>query len=93
LLRSYRPRFSVVHIQGSRESVCCPSNHNRLSRLNMFVDGHLESLSLRIFGQPRPGVTLYQLLTSPDPRSTTNETVFLAYKNKLMVAAELVANG
>ena len=53
----------------------------------------LESLSLRIFGQPRPGVTLYELLTSPDPRSATSETVFLVYKNKLMVAAELVANG
>lgn len=52
----------------------------------------LEGLALRIFGMPRPGITLYELLTSPYPGSA-GETVFLVYKNKLAVAAELIANG
>lgn len=53
----------------------------------------LEALALRIFGAPRPGVDLYSLLMSVDPRSSSAETVFLAYKNKVLVAAELIANG
>lgn len=53
----------------------------------------LESLALRIFGQPKTGISLYDLLTTVDPRSATNETVFLAYKNKLVVTAELISIG
>jgi len=53
----------------------------------------LEALALRIFGTPMPGVDLYQLLTMTDPRSITGETVFLSYKNKLIVTAELIAKG
>jgi len=53
----------------------------------------LETLALRIFGQPQSGITLYQTLTNVDPRSGTNDTAFLAYKNKLLVAAELISNG
>jgi len=53
----------------------------------------LETLALRIFGAPKHGISLYQLLTAVDPRSATGETVFLAYKNKLIVTAELIAMG
>ncbi len=53
----------------------------------------LESLYLRIFGTPNPGVDLYSFLLSLDPRSNANETVFLAYRNKLVVAAQLIAYG
>jgi len=53
----------------------------------------LESLAVRIFGQPHPGITLYQLLTSTDPRLRTGETVLRVYKNKLVVAAEIIAQG
>jgi hypothetical protein len=53
----------------------------------------LESLATGIFGQPRPGITRYQLLPSTDPRSKTAETVFSAYKNKLVVTAEIIAQG
>jgi hypothetical protein len=53
----------------------------------------LESLALRIFGQPQLGISLYQLLTMTDPRSAAGETIFLTYKNKLVVTAELISQG
>ncbi len=53
----------------------------------------LEALALRIFGQPQPGITLYQLLTKIDPRSTSGDTVYLTYKNKLAVTASLISHG
>jgi hypothetical protein len=53
----------------------------------------LESLAVRIFGQPQPGISLYRLLTAIDPRSPNQDTVFLTYKEKLLVTAELIATG
>lgn len=53
----------------------------------------LESLAVRIVGQPQPGISLYRLLTTLDPRSTNQDTVFLTYKDKLLVTAELIATG
>ncbi|MBR1192306.1 hypothetical protein [Bradyrhizobium sp. AUGA SZCCT0160] len=53
----------------------------------------LESLAVRIFGQPQPGISLYRLLTTIDPRSPNQDTVFVTYKDKLLVTAELIANG
>lgn len=53
----------------------------------------LESLRIRIFGQPQQGVTVYQMLTAVDPRSAAGDTVFVTYKNKLLVTAELISNG
>ncbi len=53
----------------------------------------LESLAVRIFGQPQPGVSLYKLVTAIDPRSSNQDTVFVTYRDKLLVTAELIANG
>ena len=53
----------------------------------------LESLALRIFGAPRPSIGLYDLLTAVDPRSSTGETVFSDYMNKLIATAELISHG
>ena len=53
----------------------------------------LESIAMRISGSPMPGVDLYQLLTMIDPKSATSDTVFETYKNKLIVTAELIAQG
>lgn len=66
---------------------------NASAHISSTTQRALESLALRIFGQPRPGILLYQILTSADPRFGTNDTVFLAYKNKLLVAAELISKG
>lgn len=53
----------------------------------------LESLAVRIFGQPQPSVSLYRLITAIDPRAPNQDTVFVTYRDKLLVTAELVANG
>jgi hypothetical protein len=53
----------------------------------------LESLAVRVTGSPQPGISLYQLLTMTDPRTATRGTIFLTYRDKLAVAAELIANG
>jgi hypothetical protein len=53
----------------------------------------LEGLALRLLGRPGT-IDLYSLLTAIDPGSTApGETVFLRYKNKLLVAAELIVTG
>jgi hypothetical protein len=54
----------------------------------------LENLALRILGQPAPGIDVHRLLTMVDPRPPSNGgTVFVTYKNKLLVTAELISNG
>lgn len=53
----------------------------------------LESLAQRIFGAPRPGVSLYSMLTSVDPRSSVGGTVYAESRDKLLAAATLIANG
>jgi hypothetical protein len=53
----------------------------------------LEGLALRIFAKPRQGIDVYTLMTSIDPGSVSGETVFGAYKAKVLVAAELIAKG
>lgn len=54
----------------------------------------LESLAAGIFGQPQPGITVYQLLISPDPRiAPRTSTIFETYKEKLCAAADLIARG
>lgn len=54
----------------------------------------LETLALRILGQPMPGINVHRLLTMVDPRpSSKGGTVFVTYKNKLLVTAELISNG
>jgi hypothetical protein len=51
----------------------------------------LESLALRIFAAPRPGIGLYQLLTNTDPRVQGGRTVLSVYQDKLITAAGLIA--
>ncbi|WP_074062338.1 hypothetical protein [Rhizobium etli] len=53
----------------------------------------LETLALRLLGRPSQGITLYTLLTSPDTRSQTGETIFQTHKNTLVATAAAIANG
>lgn len=53
----------------------------------------LEGLGLRIFGAPQAGITVYQMLTAEDPRTNPRVTVYAGYRDKLLVAAELIAQG
>lgn len=53
----------------------------------------LESLAQRIFGVPRPGITVYAILTAVDPRSAAGATVFAKARDKLLATAQLIAQG
>jgi hypothetical protein len=85
----YEPHLSAIF----SELYDLRTMRNASAHISSSTQTALESLATRIFGRPRPGITLYQLLTSIDPRSGTDETVFSAYKNKLVVTAELIAQG
>jgi hypothetical protein len=66
---------------------------NASAHISSTTQTALESLAQRIFRTPRPGIKLYELLTSIDPRSTTRGTVFVTYRDKLLAAAHLIAHG
>lgn len=53
----------------------------------------LEALAQRIFGAPRPSITLYTMLTAVDPRSATGNTVLADARDKLLATAQLIAQG
>jgi hypothetical protein len=85
----YEPHLSAIYsdLQDLR------TMRNASAHVSSTTQTALESLAVRIFGQPQPGISLYQLLTMLDPRSATSETIFLTYKNKLVVTAELISQG
>lgn len=66
---------------------------NASAHISSTTQTAVEGLAVRIFGQPRVGINVYQLLTSVDPRSQSGDTVFVTYKDKLVVTAELIAQG
>jgi hypothetical protein len=70
---------------------------NASAHISSTTQQALESLAGRIFGAPHPGISLYTLLTAPDPRSadtdTDTDTVLVTYRRKLDAAAELISNG
>lgn len=52
----------------------------------------LEGLAQRILGTPQPGISLYGLLTAMHPAGA-GQTVYATYRDKLLAAAQLVADG
>lgn len=67
---------------------------NACAHLSSTTRTALESLSTRILGQPQPGISVYQLLMTIDPRVPGNATtVYAAYRDKLSAAATLIAQG
>lgn len=67
---------------------------NACAHMSSTTKAKLEGLALRIFGAPSPGINVYQMLTSVDPRTgSANITVYAAYRDKLLIAANLIATG
>jgi hypothetical protein len=66
---------------------------NASAHLSSTTQVALESLAQRIFGAPRPNITLYAMLTTVDPRAAAGATVFAEAKEKLLATAQLIANG
>lgn len=66
---------------------------NACAHMSSTTKAALEGLGLRIFGSPQAGITVYQMLTANDPRTNPTVTVYASYRDKLLVAAGLVAQG
>jgi hypothetical protein len=66
---------------------------NASAHLSSTTRAALEALAQRIFSTPRPGIDLYTLLTTPDPRSESGNTVLAEARDKLLAAAELIVSG
>lgn len=52
-----------------------------------------QALAQRVFSTPRSDIDLYSFLTAIHPQSATGNTVFAEYREKLLIVAQLVANG
>jgi hypothetical protein len=67
---------------------------NSCAHISSSTQAALTALATRIFGNPQPKITTYQILTAIDPRDPENNTtVFESYKSKLEAAAILIAKG
>lgn len=66
---------------------------NASAHLSSTTHSALEALAQRIFGTPQLGISLYTLLTRVDPRGGGGNTVFAEARDKLLVAAQLIATG
>jgi hypothetical protein len=53
----------------------------------------LENLALRVLQISSIGINLYTFLMATDPNSANGDTVYATYRDKLLVTADLVANG
>jgi hypothetical protein len=66
---------------------------NSSAHISSTTQKALEALAQRTFSIPKPGISLYSLLTSTLPGSNGNQTVFKNSQQKLLSAAALIANG
>lgn len=82
------------HLSAINSDLCdLRTMRNASAHISSTTQAALESLAQRIFSTPRPGIDLYSLLTNTDPRSTAGNTVYAESREKLLVVAELIANG
>ena len=66
---------------------------NACAHISSSTQRALEALALRLFGQPKSGITVYQLLLSPLPHHGSAATAVAHYKDRILLLAELIANG
>ncbi len=85
----YEPHLSSI----STDLADLRTMRNASAHITSTTQRALESLALRVLFQPCPGINLYTLLTTIDPRSKTGDTIYVEYKNKLVVAADLITHG
>ena len=66
---------------------------NASAHLSSTTQAALEALAQRIFVTPQPGIDLYTVLTTVDPRSPIGNTVLADARDKLLTVAELISTG
>ena len=65
---------------------------NASAHITSTTQSALESLAVRLLGQPSPGIELYVLLTASDP-NVAGSTIYQTYRDTLLTASGLIANG
>lgn len=65
---------------------------NSAAHISSTTQAALEGLALRVLKAPSLGITLYTLLMKNDPDIAGN-TIYVSYRDKLLLAAELIAQG
>ena len=82
------------HLSAINTDLCdLRTMRNASAHISSTTQAALESLAQRVFSTPQPGIDLYSLLMTTDPRSAVGNTVFAESHEKLLVVAGLVANG
>lgn len=85
----FEPHLSSI----SQDLADMKTMRNAAAHLTSTTQDKLNVLAQRIFLTPRPGISLYTLLVTPHPQSGGQETVYRIYRDRLLCAAELIANG
>lgn len=82
------------HLSASQSDISdMRTMRNASAHISSTTQRALEGLAQRILSVPAPGITLYALLTTVDPNSAGGTIIFQTYRDKLLVAAELIARG
>lgn len=82
------------HLTGVRQDLSdLRTMRNASAHITSTTQTALETLALRVLHRPSSGIDLYTLLMESDPGSASGNTIFVTYRDKLLVAAELIAQG
>jgi hypothetical protein len=85
----YEPHLSAIY----SELDDLRTMRNSCAHISSTTQTALDSLALGILGRPQSGMNIYSFLTTIHPGSAKGETVHMSYRNKLLVAAELISQG
>jgi hypothetical protein len=85
----YEPHFSSIE----QDLADIRTMRNAAAHITSSTQTALDSLAARVLRKRVLGISLYDLLMSTDPTSAANTTIFATYRDKLLVAAELIAKG
>lgn len=85
----YEPRLSEIF----SDLADLRTMRNASAHITSTTQNALESLALRIFGEPKVGIDLYRMLTAPYPQNRSGDTVYTVFRDKLLIAATLIAQG
>jgi len=85
----YEPFFSSVE----QDLADIRTKRNAAAHITSTTQTALEGLAARILRKPAVGINLYDLLMAKDPGSPSGATVFVTYRDRLLVTAELMVKG
>ena len=66
---------------------------NSCAHITSTTQTALDALAGRLLGSPQLNIEVYDLIVSLDPRGPAGQSIFSMYKDKLVVAAQLMSDG